>query len=90
MPPKIKRELKQDAIMMDAQGVKQSDIAQTLGFSVRTVQRTKQKLKKTGDIEGGVKKRGPKKIMDAGMELVCPLFSNIITNNYIGTAQDGF
>jgi transposase len=70
MPLKLDRQVKNDALIMDAAGVKQADIAVTLNVSIRTITRAKNKLKKYGDIEGGVQKRGPKSKLDSGMRNV--------------------
>lgn len=70
MPDKISRSVKVDITILDAQDVKETDIAQNLGVSLRTVQRVKNKYRKYGDVEGGVKKRGRKSLMDPGMENV--------------------
>ena len=57
---------------MGAQGMKQANIAHVLSVSVKTVQRAKKKYQKYGDVEGGVKKRGPKGKLDSGMKDVIP------------------
>lgn len=77
MAPKLDRKLKHDAVIMDASGMKQKDIVTTLDVSRSTITRAKRKLKETGDIEGGGKKRGPKGKLDEGMRNVFFLFSII-------------
>jgi predicted transcriptional regulator len=56
MVAKVNRKVKHDALILDASGVNQVDIARTLGISKSTLARAKHKLKTTGDIEGGAKK----------------------------------
>ena len=70
MSDKISRSIKVDITILDAQDVKETDIAENLDISLRTVQRVKNKYRKYGDVEGGVKKRGRKSLMDPGMENV--------------------
>jgi transposase len=73
MAPKIPRKVKIDAISMTSGSDKLSHpkIATTLGISTKTIQRAVKKEKEHGDVEGGVKKRGPKGKMDFGMQNVC-------------------
>jgi transposase len=70
MPDKISRSVKVDVTILDAKRVKETDIAKNLDVSLRTVQRVKNKYRKYGDVEGGVKKRGRKSLMDPEMENV--------------------
>lgn len=70
----ISRKVKEDALKLDAAGMKIHDIAKTVGISIATIRRAKRKLKTTGDIEGGIKKRGRKPKLDQGMKNVNPLF----------------
>jgi len=82
MPDKISRSVKVDVTILDAQGVKEIDIAQNLDVSLRTIQRVKSKYRKYGDVEGGVKKCGRKSLMDSGMEnvsLLSHFFALLIT-----------
>ena len=71
MPKAIARETKLESIVMGAQGVKQEEIAESLGISKRTIQRSKAKQQNFGDIEGGARKRGRKLTLSSGMEDVC-------------------
>jgi len=57
---KVSRNKKHDALILNAKGVRQTNIAASLGISVRTIQRAKARQCKYGDIEAGYKKRGPK------------------------------
>jgi transposase len=68
MVAKLSRKVKHDALLLDASDMKQADITKTLGISKSTLTRAKRKLKTTGDIEGGVKKRGRKPKLDQGMK----------------------
>jgi len=68
MATKVNRQVKHDALMLDASGVNQDDIVKTLPISKSTLVRAKRKLKATGDIEGGAKKRGCKGKLDQGMK----------------------
>ena len=61
---------KHDAIVLESMGHTQESVAQTLGVSVRTVQRAKHKFLMHGDVEGGAGKRGPKGKLDRMMEEV--------------------
>ena len=79
MPDKLPRNVKLQALELDALGYNQTDIAENLGISVCTITKSKHKLKTYGDIEGGQRKRGPKPKMDPGMQDVCvPYFSMVI------------
>ena len=68
MPDRISRDTKHKAILMDAQGINQVDIAKELGISVCTITKAKHKFAQYGDIEGGQRKRGPKPRMDPGLQ----------------------
>ena len=70
MIEKVAREVKYKALDMDAQRIPQKDIAHELGISVSLITKTKAKMIKHGDIEGGKKKSGPKEKMDPGMQEV--------------------
>lgn len=70
MPPKLPRHVKQQSIILGAQGVKPKEIAIALDISVSTVRRADQRVRKYGDVEGGYKKSGPKGKMDHFMEEV--------------------
>lgn len=72
------RAIKHDAVIMDASGAKQKDIVSTLPISKSTLARSKRKLKETGDIEGGIKKRGRKSNLDDGMKNVFSAYLNIL------------
>ena len=61
--------IKIDIIILDAQDVKEIDIAENLDISLRTVQRVKNKYRKYGDVEDGIKKCGHKSLMDPGMKM---------------------
>jgi transposase len=61
---------------MNAKGVKQTQIAASLGISTSTIKRAKAKLAKHGDIEAGRQKPGPKLLMPPGIQDV--LFRNFI------------
>jgi transposase len=73
MRTKSARELKHEALVLTAQGRKQTAVAQELGLSTRTIQRASEKLRRYGDIEGGAKKRGPKGKLHEGMIEVRPV-----------------
>ena len=77
MRPKLPRNVKLQCLELDAQGHKQADIAASTGVSVSTITRAKKKMKKYGDIDGGIKKKGPNPKMDPGMEEVVLLFCAI-------------
>jgi transposase len=53
---RVSRKVKEDALMLEAAGMKIDDIAKTVGICTATIKRAKRKLKTTGDIEGGIKK----------------------------------
>jgi transposase len=78
MTKKIDRAVKQDTIIMDVSGTKQKDIVSTLPISRSTLVRAKRKLKETGDIEGGIQKRGRKSNLDDGIKHVFLLFFNVL------------
>ena len=82
MRTKSTRDLKHEALVLTAQGRKQTDVATELGLSTRTIQRASEKLRLYGDIEGGAKKRGPKGKLHEGMIEVCPVRS-ILTQTLI-------
>ena len=74
MPTKIERKVKIDAVCMDSQGnYKQTEVAFTHRISVRTLRRSKKKLREHGDVEGGKKKRGPRGKIDHQMLNVLPI-----------------
>jgi hypothetical protein len=77
MPKAIAREIKLESIAMGAQGIKQDEIAESLGISGRTIRRAKSKQRHFGDIEGGARKRGRKSILSAGMEDVLVLLTTL-------------
>jgi transposase len=78
MRTKTSRDLKNEALVLAAQGRKLTAVAQELGLSVRTIQRASEKLRLYGDIEGGAKKRGPKGKLHEGMIEVSPVTSILI------------
>jgi Homeodomain-like domain len=55
---KIPRKNKQQALILNAQGVTEETAAKACGISERTLRRAKAKHRKFGDIEGGGKQRG--------------------------------
>ena len=71
---RIPRETKLTAILMDAKGVTQSEIASTLGISESTIKRAKARDLKYGDIDAGYKKCGQKPIFGPCMRHVFPPF----------------
>ena len=73
MRTKSARELKHEALVLTAQGRKQTAVAQELGLSTRTIQRASEKLRLYSDIEEGAKKRGPKGKLHEGMIEVRPV-----------------
>lgn len=73
---RVSRKVKEDALRLEAAGMKIDDIAKTVGISTATIKRAKRKLKTTGDIEGGIKKRGLKPKLDQGMKNVNPFFDS--------------
>ena len=73
---KVSSDIKRDAIIMNAKGVKQTQIAASLGISTSTIKRAKAKLAKHGDIEAWRQKPGPKPLMLPGIQDV--LFHNFI------------
>jgi len=74
MPPSLPRAVKQEAVILEAVGVKQEDIAVALNISVSTVSRATSRARKYGDVEGGYKKSGPKGKIDHFMEEVYVCF----------------
>ena len=70
MPPKIPRDIKQEAVILAAKGLKPDEIAVNLNISVSTVRRVDARVRKHGDVEGGYGKSGPKGKMDHFMEEV--------------------
>jgi transposase len=67
---RVPRKLKYDAVMLSSTGVKETEVAESLGISLRTLQRAKQRLRDYGDIEGGKQKQGAKPKLSPGMEEV--------------------
>ena len=86
---KVKRKLKYNIIIIDYQGVRQSNIAQTLNVSMRIIQQVKNKFKNTSDIESGVRKRDRKSIIDSRIGLVIPSLSNM-SNKCINANDDEY
>jgi len=78
MRTKTSRDLKNEAVILAAQGRKLTAVAQELGLSIRTIQRASEKLRLYGDIEAGAKKRGPKGKLHEGMIEVSPVTSMLI------------
>src|SRR5579859_1277804 len=68
MPEKLNRKLKLDALTLNQQGMTQVQAADHLGMSRRSVQRAKAKLENYGDVEGGAKQRGRKRLLSPEME----------------------
>jgi transposase len=56
----LSRRTKLDSLNLCDEGFKQEDAAKILGIGDRTIRKVKRKQRLYGDIEGGVKKRGPK------------------------------
>jgi transposase len=75
MPEKLPRRTKLDGLVLEAQGLKQKEVAIVLGISERVLQKAKHNLRYHGDIEGGQQKRGRKPLLNAEMEDVRPSFS---------------
>ena len=73
---KVSSDIKHDAIIMNAKGVKQTQIATSLGISTSTIKCAKAKLAKLGGIEAGRQKPGPTLLMPPGIQDV--LFHNFI------------
>ena len=65
---KAPSDIKLEAVIMNAKGVKQTKIAASLGISTSTIKFAKAKLAKHGDIEAGGQKRGPKPLMPPGIQ----------------------
>ena len=59
---KIARKKKQQAVILNAQGLTEAAAAQACGISERTLRRAKAKYRKVGDIEGGGENRGRRTI----------------------------
>jgi transposase len=78
MRTKSTRDLKHEALVLTAQGRKQTAVAQELGLSTRTIQRANEKLRLHGDIDGGAQKRGPKGKLHEGMIEVYPIAPMLI------------
>lgn len=74
MPSSIPRAIKQESVILGAQGIKQQDIAITLNISVDTIRRVAKRVRKYGDVEGGYQKSGPKGKIDHFMEEVNACF----------------
>ena len=70
MPKKIEHKVKQEVIRMAARGMKEVQIAETLGICINTIWWAKYNVHKHGDIEGGKKKPGPKQKLTYHMEEV--------------------
>jgi transposase len=68
MPAKLDRRLKLDALTFNQQGMTQVQAADQMGISRRSIQRAKAKLENYGDVEGGTKKRGRKRLLSPEME----------------------
>jgi len=77
MPETVPRRTKLDALVLEAQGLKQTEAAASLGISQRLLQKAKHNLRYHGDIEGGQQKRGRKPLLNAEMEDVRPNFMAI-------------
>jgi hypothetical protein len=60
MPEKISTELKLDALIMHAKGVKQEAVAAAYEISESTIKRAKARYAKYGDLEAGYEKPGKK------------------------------
>jgi hypothetical protein len=86
--PRVSRQIKHDALMMEGAGAKPDDIVKTLPLSTSTFNRSKRKLKATGDIEGGLQKHSPKGKLDQGMKDV--RFFVRSSSNYRGSFENGF
>jgi transposase len=65
---KISRDVKMDALIMTAKGVKPQQVAQALGISESTIYRSKAKMTKYGDIEAGQQKPGPKNLLSSRIQ----------------------
>ena len=55
---KVSRKKKQEALLLNAQGMTEKEAAQASGVAERTLRRAKEKFRKFGNVEGGSKKRG--------------------------------
>jgi transposase len=72
---KVSRSKKHEAVILNAKGVTQVDIATSLNISISTIQRAKARQHKYGDIEAGYQKRGPKDPFPPGVQnVIIPFF----------------
>jgi transposase len=74
MPETISRDIKHEALIMIAHGIKIDQAAENLGISERTIWRAIRREQKYGDIEGGKRKPGRKAKIDVNMEEVLHIF----------------
>ena len=89
MRNKVPRDKKLESVLLQAQGVKQQEVAEFLGISRSSVQRAKSRQRNTGDVEGGELKRGRKPILSQGMEDVSPPFSSLNKGLTVAPGSDG-
>lgn len=83
MIEKISRDTKLDAVIMNVKGVKQVDIAASLGISESTIKRAKARDRKYGDVEGGYKKCGRKSLFGPCMRDVISAIVYSVTNLWL-------
>ena len=63
MPPKLSHDIKQEAVILAAKGLKPDEITVNLNISVSTVRRVDTRVRKHGDVEGGKLGRGGHEIL---------------------------
>ena len=80
---------KSAAILMNAKGVTQSEIASILGISESTIKRAKARDLKYGDINAGYKICGRKPVIGPCMRDVLSLLLEVTTNLGLGDSGHG-
>ncbi len=89
MAGRISRDTKQDAVIMNAKGVTQPQIAAALGISESVIKRAKARDRKYGDVEGGKQKCGRKPLFGPCMRDVTSLFCSQQLTLLLGDTKYG-
>jgi Homeodomain-like domain len=80
---KVPRKSKQEALLLNAQGMTEESAAKACGISERTLRRAKAKYRKFGDVEGGVKKtRKPTFWIPAFKDVTTPSLSPLMCRKF--------